>query len=470
MNVYKPESITAAKLIASTLFETAPAVYAAGTTYALGAYAAVAGALGRIDIYVSLQAGNIGNTPVSSPTFWAYSSYTYEIYDANKVYPNLYRVINPTTHRVFESLSNLNTNNLTIGAARWVFRGIAVNNGVSEFNANIESHNGSGGYTVIGENYLTNAVVGVGNQTQFRADLYKATIDYAGACPGADWTYQSSVTGTYGLWNPKRRYGIGYLVVDYSKNIWQSAIANNLNYDPTSASKWQDVGPSNYWAAFDTESFSQSTGSGLMTFTIAPGVVDTVALINAEADLVEITVREGLGGAIIHEASSGVLGNLITDWWEYFQSDLFIDRRQIMFKGLPLSANAHITVTLTGATLALGDLIFSRGRNLGLTGFGLQVGIKDFSVIKENEDFGTTTFVKRRNRKRMDCREWIPKDQFNRTFTVLSDLPATPCVWEAGDVNELNEALMLKAWYKDFTTEINGPYELFCNLKLEGMT
>jgi len=197
--------------------------------------------------------------------------------------------------------------------------------------------------------------------------------------------------------------------------------------------------------------------------------VDAVALLNAEADLVQVVVREGLGGAVIYDQSSGVLGNLITDWWEYFHSDLFIDRRQILFNDLPLSANAHITVTLTGTNIALGDCVFSRGRELGLTAFGLQVGIRDFSVVTE-DGFGGQKFNKRRNRKTMKSREWIPRNTFNRTFTVLSDLPATPCVWVAGDIGDLNEALMIKAWYKDFTTEIAGPYELYTSLELEGLT
>ena len=66
-----------AMVVASSLFEAAPTAYAAGATYNLNNYASVTGVLGEILIYKSLQNGNIGNTPATSPTFWVYSSSTY---------------------------------------------------------------------------------------------------------------------------------------------------------------------------------------------------------------------------------------------------------------------------------------------------------------------------------------------------------------------------------------------------------
>ena len=68
MKVIQPLTITEDNLIESNLYDVAPALYNAGTTYALGAYVGVAGTLGEILIYKSLQASNTANTPASSPT------------------------------------------------------------------------------------------------------------------------------------------------------------------------------------------------------------------------------------------------------------------------------------------------------------------------------------------------------------------------------------------------------------------
>lgn len=67
MKVITPTPITDALFTSSTAPETDHAAYAAGTTYALGDRV-IRTSTHRI--YESLQAGNIGHTPESSPTWW----------------------------------------------------------------------------------------------------------------------------------------------------------------------------------------------------------------------------------------------------------------------------------------------------------------------------------------------------------------------------------------------------------------
>ncbi len=67
MKVITPTPITDALFTSSTAAETDYAAYAAGTTYALGAKV-IRTSTHRI--YESLQAGNVGHTPETSPTWW----------------------------------------------------------------------------------------------------------------------------------------------------------------------------------------------------------------------------------------------------------------------------------------------------------------------------------------------------------------------------------------------------------------
>jgi hypothetical protein len=67
MNVIKPTALTTAMLISSTVPEDDYAAYAAGTTYAL-ADRVIQASTHRI--YESLQAANTGHTPETSPTWW----------------------------------------------------------------------------------------------------------------------------------------------------------------------------------------------------------------------------------------------------------------------------------------------------------------------------------------------------------------------------------------------------------------
>lgn len=71
LTILTPMAITVAMLTACDVAETEYAAYAAGTTYALGDRRIYNHA-----IYQSLAAGNLGNTPDTSPTKWVFVSAT----------------------------------------------------------------------------------------------------------------------------------------------------------------------------------------------------------------------------------------------------------------------------------------------------------------------------------------------------------------------------------------------------------
>ena len=75
MKIIRPLAITDAILNSSNVAETDYPAYAAGTTYALADRIIVVAANVH-QIYESLQAANIGNTPASSPTWWLYVGVT----------------------------------------------------------------------------------------------------------------------------------------------------------------------------------------------------------------------------------------------------------------------------------------------------------------------------------------------------------------------------------------------------------
>ena len=84
MKLVRPFTVTA--IDSSNVYETVPTAYAGGTTYALGAIASVSGAAKSHTVYESLQAGNIGHTPASSPTYWQAKGTVYDPYNAGTAY------------------------------------------------------------------------------------------------------------------------------------------------------------------------------------------------------------------------------------------------------------------------------------------------------------------------------------------------------------------------------------------------
>lgn len=85
------------------------ATYSAGTTYGNGEQAAVfAGYLGSV--FTSLQAGNIGHTPSSSPTYWQYEGAVYMPWNSGTTYALGDVVTDLTLHHEYEAAQGSNTN------------------------------------------------------------------------------------------------------------------------------------------------------------------------------------------------------------------------------------------------------------------------------------------------------------------------------------------------------------------------
>lgn len=85
------------------------ASWAGGTTYALGEYTALFSG-SRAQVFKSLQAGNTGHDPSSSPTWWQYVGETFKVWDAATTYASGDTVIDLRTHHVYESQAAANLN------------------------------------------------------------------------------------------------------------------------------------------------------------------------------------------------------------------------------------------------------------------------------------------------------------------------------------------------------------------------
>lgn len=84
MKIIRPLAITDAMLVYSNILENDCPAYSAATTYAIGDRVMVVGA-NIHKTYTSLQAGNIGHAPTTSPTFWVEEGATnrWKMFDAS---------------------------------------------------------------------------------------------------------------------------------------------------------------------------------------------------------------------------------------------------------------------------------------------------------------------------------------------------------------------------------------------------
>jgi hypothetical protein len=119
MKAFLPITVTDSMLTSSSVYETAPAAYNAGTTYALNDVVSVAGSAGLVTVYKSLQGSNTGNAPASSPTFWLNIGTTYAAYSGGTVYAVGDRVIDATAHWVYEA-AVAGSGNALSDSTKWI--------------------------------------------------------------------------------------------------------------------------------------------------------------------------------------------------------------------------------------------------------------------------------------------------------------------------------------------------------------
>lgn len=479
MNVINPMTITDAMIVSSNCYETAPATYAAGTTYALDAYASVAGLLGEILIYRSLQAGNLNKTPSSSPTWWVYSSSTYGVYNPLTTYPLGQRVIDTARHRVKESLRAGNANRSTDNTPAWKHIGEINYPIATPFHSSATTYALDAlviGWINSGVDFIDHNIYGLmrskaagnlGNSTDQTPP--GPTIPPTPYTGNSWWAIMEYV---YPKFNIFAVYSKGEKVTDTDGKIYECQISDTNRQPLTNAVQWwQDVAPSNRAAMFDNIRTYPSIANKSMKFTIAPSaVVESAALIGAKADYALITCRDGLGGAIVYQKSVGLAGESIVNYTTFFFADPLVNRTKEVFDGLPPIYNIHIEIELVGSgEVRLSNYLIGKSRSLGLAEYGVNNEIVDLSG-RLRDVFGELTLVPRGYYDKLSVRTMMDKSEQNRIKNLLQSVRGKPCVWFVADDPAYSEMLIFYGIYDKVSIDIPYDAKSFCSINLEGLT
>jgi len=283
----------------------------------------------------------------------------------------------------------------------------------------------------------------------------------------------TDLTDSTATYSSGTTYSVGNKVI-YNGNIYESLQNTNLAHQPDIYPTWWLYdSPDNRHAAFDTQVSTASTATTSMTFVVKAGKIDSVALINIGAVIIEIAVTDQTSGTLIYNSSAGLSGVTVTDWYQYFFFDPTIKRTQLVFQNIPNTyANAIVSVKLTGGTgdiVSIGQALYGNSTYLGGTQYGAKAGIVDYSK-KDTDIFGTTTFVKRAFTKTITCDVLMENYLLNTLQNFLYGIRATPVVWIASDDPQYQEPLIVYGYYKDFSTAITYPAQSMCSLTIEGLS
>ena len=280
----------------------------------------------------------------------------------------------------------------------------------------------------------------------------------------------STATEAYSAYSSGTTYATGNRVT-YLGSIYESIQNTNLNHTPsTSPAWWTLVGPDNKHAMFDQQTGTATTAGTSLTVVIATGTIDSFALINLNADVVTITVRDGIGGAIVYQETVGLSGGNVLSWYDYFFLDPLLKRTQVVFQAIPPYFNSQVTLEFTSAvTTSIGAAVWGSITKLGNTNYGASSGIIDYSK-KETDEFGAITLVERPYSKRLTASVNVENFNLNKVQQLLYSIRAKPCVWIASDNPIYEEALVVYGFYRDFNTNIGYPSYCLCSLEIESLS
>ena len=190
----------------------------------------------------------------------------------------------------------------------------------------------------------------------------------------------TSAVELYGAWNAATVYALNaYCTLASSNRIYQCIQGPSTNNAPeTSPLYWADVGPMNQWAMFDDKISTATTAPASLTVVLDTGFINSLALFGLVGATATITATNGAGGPVVYSATIGLDGTIVADWYQYF-FEPFVQLGSLVLTNIPPYSALRLTVTVTGSTAAIGNLVVGTSYDLGDTQLGATVGIMDYS-------------------------------------------------------------------------------------------
>lgn len=276
----------------------------------------------------------------------------------------------------------------------------------------------------------------------------------------------------YAAWNSGTTYSVGNRVIRTGTHrIYESLQDSNTNHTPEDNLSgddpwWLEVGPTNRWAMFDEKVGTQTVAATSLTVVLAPGRVNSLALLNIDAAQAVVTQVES--SVTIYSKTIDLTAPCAGDWYSYFYSDIERVSDYVLGDLLPsATGTVQVVLSVPSGNVKCGGLVVGMLALLGGTRFGARVGITDYSR-KATDAFGNAIVVQRAFSKRNSVSLLIERGSVDAVVRLLSRYRATQVVWIGAD--NLYSSLIVFGFFKEFQVDINGPKFSYCTLEIEGMT
>ncbi len=280
-------------------------------------------------------------------------------------------------------------------------------------------------------------------------------------------------------WAAATTYAIGDRVIRLTTHKIYECLVAGVNATTPEVSavaaspRWIVVSPTNKWAMFDKQVGTATTATTSMTVVLAPGRINSLALLEVQASTVDIALTVAGEGTVYSASMNLTDGNSVGDWYQYFyepvyQQDALVitDLVDAALLDMPAYSEGVLTITLTGDTVSVGVLVVGLYADLGETQYSPTIGITDYSR-KEIDTWGNPTLERRKYAKRMSTSIVVLRRNIDQVTRVLSQYRSTELVWVGA--GSLFTCMIIYGFYKDWDMSIDNYSFAELDLQVEGM-
>jgi len=285
-----------------------------------------------------------------------------------------------------------------------------------------------------------------------------------------------AVDGT--VWNSTTTYSEGQKV-RYNHVSYTSVSSGNLNNRPDQTHtgdnpKWMIVGATMPYRMLDdyVETVTEGTAGGNLTFTVTFSRGDSIALLNMTGVEVDITVTDTSDSSTILSETYSLQADIDSlSLYEYFFSPI-VARDTYVNTDLAIAISGSMSVVIKsggGSVVpSIGHVIVGRRQTVGVTKYGAEIGITDYSK-KETDVFGVTSFVKRSYAKNATLSLFTQAYRADKVATMLADVRSTPILIQGSNIDTDYAALTIYGWIEDWRMVYEGPNEQEIRAEIQGL-
>lgn len=182
--------------------------------------------------------------------------------------------------------------------------------------------------------------------------------------------------------------GAAVALTGSQSGVHNATASQNANRPLTDSSYWLQAGATNRWKMFDAYNNTQTEHADSIVFTVCPqAIAQGIYLGNIDVDEISITGTDPTDGVVFSETTSMVIEDSNSSFFNWLFKPIR-RRRQFCTLSLPLyyAASFEVRLKKPGGLAKCGMFRIGPLVDVGLSEYGLEAEIKDYSSTKFNFD------------------------------------------------------------------------------------